>query len=73
MAISEIGGAGAFRRNHGRAQGMLGRATRSESGTIDRFFQALKHPSADALGRFIDGDMIDLKPAVRVEHGVAFI
>ncbi len=63
-AVAVVGGAGAFARNHGRAQRVLRRAARAEGRALVRLLQALQDQAADALGGFL-GTWPDATPNAR--------
>src|ERR1019366_1043009 len=65
-----ISGAGAFARDHGRAQRRLRRAAGAEGAAIDRFRQALQNLRGDAFGGLLDARGLDVEAAFRIEGGV---
>src|ERR1017187_7450894 len=62
--------AGAFARDHGRAQRRLRRASDSEGGAIDGFRQALQNLRGDAFGGLLDSRGLDVEAALGIEGGI---
>ena len=67
-AIAVVGGAGALRRHHRRAERMLGRAARAEGRALGRLAaRPCRTRPLDALGRLVDADVGRRRSALGVE------
>src|SRR5690242_12105326 len=64
-----VGGAGAFARDHQRAERRLGSALIRERGALGRLAGAFEHFTRDTHGRLLDADFNDIEEALRVEVG----
>ena len=71
-SVLVVRGAGAFGRNHGRAQRIHGRAARAERRAIHRFLQPLQHQGADAFLGFFGADVFHAENAFGIERGKLF-
>lgn len=68
--VAVVGGTSAFRRHHGRPQGIVGRAPDRECRAVGRLPQSLQHLCTDAFRRFIRGDQVKIEDLVCVVCGV---
>src|SRR5713101_6433171 len=71
-AVVVIGGAGAFRRDHRSSQRILRRTANGECRAIRWLLQSLQHLRADALGRFIGSNQLQVKNPVGIVSRIFF-
>ena len=70
-AVLVVGRAGAFGRDHGRAQRLLGRAASAEGGALVGLLEAAQDLAGDAVGRLLGDQLADVVAAnLRASNGI---